>query len=75
MMCMGWGLDSLLPLPGILVQLHFLSARGGSVSAGPRGRRPQLTQALLLAAAGQAGVRGSPRRAPACFQALQQSRE
>lgn len=34
------GLDSLLPLPGILVQLHLLLDRGGSVSASRTGVAP-----------------------------------
>lgn len=61
-------LDSLLPLPGVLVQLHFLPERGAVWA--PGAAHPS----VLLVSALQAGARHSPRTVPACFQGLQQSR-
>lgn len=72
--CVGaaiWVLDSLLPLPSILVQLHFLLERGavcrhqGSCSCGH----------VLLFSANQARACHSPHIVLACFQGLQQSRQ
>lgn len=73
----GAGLTS--PAPG-----HSCTAsppvgrRGQCVSQqdwGGSGVLAGLTQGLLLANAGQVGIRHSPHRALACFQGLQQSRE
>lgn len=79
----GWGLgwghggvcgehaDSLLPLPGILVQLHFLLGRGAL-----RQHRGGCSHGHLLSvSASQVGTCHSPHTAPACFQELQQSRQ